>query len=104
MPRIRSRCYARVDSLGTLINKFLDPEIDLSPAGIGNHALGTVFEELVRKLNEAASIWSTAERSAVLTGAGIARWTGGRHAVKYAPSPGLGSKREVAPETGHAFK
>ena len=56
MPRIRSRCYARVDSRGTLINKFLDPEIDLSPAGIGNHALGTVFEELVRKLNEAASI------------------------------------------------
>ena len=47
---------ARVDSLGTLINKFLDPEIDLSPAGIDNHAMGTVFEELVRKLNEAASI------------------------------------------------
>jgi type I restriction enzyme M protein len=35
------------DAIGTLINKFLDPEIDLSPAGIDNHAMGTVFEELV---------------------------------------------------------
>jgi len=35
-----------------LINKFLDPEIDLSPAGVDNHAMGTVFEELVRKFNE----------------------------------------------------
>lgn len=43
---------SRSDSLGTLISKFLDPEIDLSPAGIDNHAMGTVFEELVRKFNE----------------------------------------------------
>lgn len=43
---------SRSDSLGTLIAKFLDPEIDLSPAGIDNHAMGTVFEELVRKFNE----------------------------------------------------
>ncbi|MBK8131497.1 MAG: SAM-dependent DNA methyltransferase [Gammaproteobacteria bacterium] len=43
---------SRSDSLGTLINKFLDPDIDLSPAGIDNHAMGTVFEELVRKFNE----------------------------------------------------
>lgn len=43
---------SRSDSLGTLINKFLDPEIDLSPAGIDNHGMGTVFEELVRKFNE----------------------------------------------------
>jgi type I restriction enzyme M protein len=40
------------DAIGTLINKFLDPEIDLSPAGIDNHGMGTVFEELVRKFNE----------------------------------------------------
>ena len=40
------------DAIGTLINKFLDPAIDLSPAGIDNHAMGTVFEELVRKFNE----------------------------------------------------
>src|SRR5207249_10593590 len=43
---------SQADALGTLINKFLDPEIDLSPAGIDNHAMGTVFEELVRKFNE----------------------------------------------------
>jgi type I restriction enzyme M protein len=43
---------SKSDSLGTLIGKFLDPEMDLSPAGIDNHAMGTVFEELVRKFSE----------------------------------------------------
>jgi type I restriction enzyme M protein len=43
---------SKADALGTLINKFLDPEIDLTPDGIDNHAMGTVFEELVRKFNE----------------------------------------------------
>jgi type I restriction enzyme M protein len=43
---------SKADAIGTLVNKFLDPEIDLSPAGIDNHAMGTVFEELVRKFNE----------------------------------------------------
>jgi len=43
---------SKADAIGTLINKFLDPEIDFSPAGIDNHAMGTVFEELVRKFNE----------------------------------------------------
>jgi type I restriction enzyme M protein len=43
---------SKADALGTLINKFLDPDIDLSPAGIDNHSMGTVFEELVRKFNE----------------------------------------------------
>ena len=43
---------SKADAIGTLINKFLDPEIDLSPAGIDNHSMGTVFEELVRKFNE----------------------------------------------------
>jgi type I restriction enzyme M protein len=43
---------SKADALGTLINTFLDPEIDLSPNGIDNHAMGTVFEELVRKFNE----------------------------------------------------
>ena len=43
---------SKADAIGTLINKFLDPEIDLSPAGVDNHAMGTVFEELVRKFNE----------------------------------------------------
>jgi type I restriction enzyme M protein len=43
---------SKADALGTLIAKFTDPEIDLSPAGIDNHAMGTVFEELVRRFNE----------------------------------------------------
>jgi type I restriction enzyme M protein len=40
------------DSLGTLISKFLDPQVDLSPAALDNHGMGTVFEELVRRFNE----------------------------------------------------
>lgn len=55
---------SRSDSLGSLIAKFLDPEINLSPEpvrdadgtlrhpGLDNHAMGTVFEELVRRFNE----------------------------------------------------
>jgi type I restriction enzyme M protein len=43
---------SKADAIGTLINKFLDPDIDLSPTGIDNHSMGTVFEELVRKFNE----------------------------------------------------
>jgi len=43
---------SKADAIGTLINKFLDPDIDLSPTSIDNHSMGTVFEELVRKFNE----------------------------------------------------
>src|SRR5258708_15737098 len=55
---------SKSDSLGTLIGKLLDPEINLSPnpvlnsdrtvkqPAMDNHAMGTVFEELVRKFNE----------------------------------------------------
>ena len=55
---------SKADALGLLIEKFCDPEINLSsnpvlngdgsirhPA-MDNHAMGTVFEELVRKFNE----------------------------------------------------
>ncbi len=47
------------DALGTLIEKFLEPEINLSPnpvlngdgsvkhPGMDNHSMGTAFEELV---------------------------------------------------------
>ena len=57
---------SKSDALGTLIEKFLDPEINLSPnpvlngdgsvkhPGMDNHSMGTVFEELVRKFNEEA--------------------------------------------------
>ena len=53
------------DVLGTLIEKFLAPDLNLSPEpvlgpdgkvkepGLDNHAMGTVFEELIRKFNEA---------------------------------------------------
>ena len=55
---------SKADALGTLIEKFLDPSINLSPApvknsdgsikhaGLDNHAMGTIFEELVRRFNE----------------------------------------------------
>lgn len=52
------------DRIGSLIEKFLDPNINLSPEdvrdsddsvrhpGLDNHGIGTVFEELVRRFNE----------------------------------------------------
>ena len=55
---------SKADALGTLIAKFLDSDINLSPTpvlngdgtvkhpGMDNHSMGTVFEELVRKFNE----------------------------------------------------
>lgn len=63
------------DAIGSLIEKFLDPRINLSPEpvlngdgsvrldGVDNHAMGTVFEELVRRFNaenneEAGEHWT----------------------------------------------
>ena len=55
---------SKADALGTLIEKILSPEINLSPnpvlkgdgsmkhPGLDNHAMGTIFEELVRRFNE----------------------------------------------------
>jgi type I restriction enzyme M protein len=55
---------SKADALGTLIEKFLDPTVNLSPnpvpnadgsvkhSGLDNHAIGTIFEELVRRFNE----------------------------------------------------
>ncbi len=55
---------SRADALGTLIEKFLAPDVNLSPhpvlngdgsvrqPGLDNHAMGTIFEELVRRFNE----------------------------------------------------
>ena len=42
----------KADALGSLIEKFLDPSLDLSPTGLDNHGMGSVFEELVRRFNE----------------------------------------------------
>jgi len=50
--RNQLQTLSKADAIGALINKFLDPEMDLSPVGIDNHSMGTVFEELVRKFNE----------------------------------------------------
>jgi type I restriction enzyme M protein len=55
---------SKADALGTLIEKLLSPDINLSPKpvlngdgsvkhpGLDNHAMGTIFEELVRRFNE----------------------------------------------------
>ncbi|NTW41397.1 MAG: SAM-dependent DNA methyltransferase [Cellulomonadaceae bacterium] len=48
----------KADALGALIEKFLDPSLDVSPrtkdnpGGLDNHGMGSVFEELVRRFNE----------------------------------------------------
>jgi type I restriction enzyme M protein len=55
---------SKADALGTLIENFLDPSINLSPKpvlhgdgseklpALDNHAMGTIFEELLRRFNE----------------------------------------------------
>jgi type I restriction enzyme M protein len=55
---------SKADAIGTLIERFLSAEINLSPnpvlhgdgsvkyPGLDNHAMGTIFEELVRRFNE----------------------------------------------------
>jgi type I restriction enzyme M protein len=55
---------SKADALGTLIEKLLSPDVNLSPKpvlngdgsvkhpGLDNHGMGTVFEELVRRFNE----------------------------------------------------
>ena len=55
---------SKADALGTLIERLLSPDINLSPnpvlhgdgsvkyPGLDNHAMGTIFEELVRRFNE----------------------------------------------------
>ena len=55
---------SKADALGTLIEKFFDPEVNLSPdpvfngdgsikhPAMDNHSMGMIFEELVRKFNE----------------------------------------------------
>ena len=46
------------DVLGSIVTRFLNPQINLSPypsgqlPGLDNHAMGTIFEDLVRRFNE----------------------------------------------------
>ncbi len=64
--KLRNQIPTLVDAdiLGSLIEKFLDSSINLSPKpvydpdgniklpGLDNHAMGTIFEELIRRFNE----------------------------------------------------
>ncbi len=56
--RTRLEKMSKADVLGPLIEKFLDPSINLGPnatekhPGLDNHGMGTIFEELLRKFNE----------------------------------------------------
>ncbi len=62
----------QTDTLGSLIERFLNPNINLSPKpvldaqgnvrlpGLDNHAMGTIFEELIRRFAE-----SRGERASV---------------------------------------
>ena len=55
---------SKADALGTLIEKLLSPDINLSPhpvrngdgslkhPGLDNHGMGTIFEDLIRRFNE----------------------------------------------------
>jgi type I restriction enzyme M protein len=55
---------SKADAIGTLIERLLSPDINLSPnpvfygdgsvkyPGLDNHVMGTIFEELVRRFNE----------------------------------------------------
>jgi type I restriction enzyme M protein len=55
---------SKADALGSLIERFLSPDVNLSPSPVlntdgsvkhpvlDNHAMGTIFEELVRRFNE----------------------------------------------------
>ena len=52
------------DALGNIVSRFLNPQVNLSPEpvlnqdgsvrlpGLDNHAMGTIFEDLVRRFNE----------------------------------------------------
>jgi len=55
---------SKADALGTLIERLLSPDLNLGPKpilngdgtakhpGLDNHAMGTIFEELIRRFNE----------------------------------------------------
>jgi type I restriction enzyme M protein len=49
---------SKADIIGTIIEKFVNEDINLSPQptstlpGLDNHSMGTIFEELVRRFNE----------------------------------------------------
>jgi type I restriction enzyme M protein len=110
---------AKADALGTLIEKFLDPSINLSPQpvlnsdgtvrlpGLDNHAMGTIFEELVRRFNEenneeAGEHWTPRDAvrlMARLIFEPIADWVESGTYLLYDGACGTGGMLTVAEET-----
>jgi type I restriction enzyme M protein len=110
---------SRADALGTLIEKFLDPSINLSPEpvlntdgterqpGLDNHAVGTIFEELVRRFNEenneeAGEHWTPRDAvrlMASLVFRPIADWIGSGTYLLYDGACGTGGMLSIAEET-----
>ena len=107
---------SKADALGTLIEKFLSPDVNLSPRpvlhgdgsikqpGLDNHGMGTVFEELVRRFNEenneeAAPVIKKIHKSSVnpnpLVGLFEATISGKRCVVEYEPDSDLRDTEQV---------
>src|SRR5215470_13023298 len=114
---------SKADALGTLIEKFLDPSINLSPhpvlnidgsvkyPGLDNHAMGTMFEELVRRFNEenneeAGEHWTPRDAvklMAKLIFVPIADQIESSSYLLYDGALGTGGMLTVAEETLHAL-
>jgi type I restriction enzyme M protein len=112
---------SKADMLGSLIEKFLDPSINLSPnpvlhpdgserhAGLDNHAMGTIFEELVRRFNEenneeAGEHWTPRDAvklMARLIFLPVAEWIESGTYLLYDGACGTGGMLTVAEDTLH---
>lgn len=110
---------SKADALGTLIEKFLDPAINLSPypvnnndgsirqPGLDNHAMGTIFEELVRRFNEdnneeAGQHWTPRDAVKLMARADFPACRGQRSSrvhLLYDGACGTGGMLTVAEET-----
>jgi len=110
---------SKADALGTLIERLLDPSINLSPEpvftgdgsvkhhGLDNHAMGTIFEELLRRFNEenneeAGEHWTPRDVVKLMTRLvflPIANETESGTYLLYDPACGTGGMLTVAEET-----
>lgn len=110
---------SKADALGTLIDKFMDYSLNLGPepvlrsdgsihlAGLDNHAMGTIFEELVRRFNEenneeAGEHWTPRDAvklMALLIFNPIAKDIQSGTYLLYDPACGTGGMLTVADET-----
>lgn len=109
----------KADALGTMMEKFLDYSLNLSPnpvlnsdgserlPGLDNHAMGTIFEELVRRFNEenneeAGEHWTPRDAvklMAELIFTPIAKEIESGTYLLYDPACGTGGMLTVADET-----